>query len=54
MLNDDYVKFIRFGQWRIEQTGYGILALYRYPTDLSIMVVAVLSMLGILNMKVAK
>lgn len=24
-LNDDYVKFIRFGQWRIEQTGYGIL-----------------------------
>ena len=26
MLQDDYVKFIRFGQWRIEQTGYGILA----------------------------
>ena len=26
-LNDDYVKFIRFGQRRIEQTGYGILAL---------------------------
>jgi hypothetical protein len=25
-LNDDYVKFIRFGQWRIEQTGEGILA----------------------------
>ena len=25
-LNDDYVKFIRFGQWRIEQTGAGILA----------------------------
>jgi len=25
-LHDDYVKFIRFGQWRIEQTGYGILA----------------------------
>ncbi len=25
-LNDDYVKFIRFSQWRIEQTGYGILA----------------------------
>jgi predicted helicase len=25
-LNDDYVKFIRFGQWRIEQTGYGVLA----------------------------
>ena len=25
-LNDDYVKFIRFGQRRIEQTGYGILA----------------------------
>ncbi len=24
-LNDDYVKFIRFAQWRIEQTGYGIL-----------------------------
>ncbi|HXL36854.1 MAG TPA: type ISP restriction/modification enzyme, partial [Ktedonobacteraceae bacterium] len=25
-LNDDYVKFIRFAQWRIEHTGYGILA----------------------------
>lgn len=25
-LNDDYVKFIRFGQWRIEQTGAGVLA----------------------------
>lgn len=25
-LNDDYVKFIRLAQWRIEQTGYGILA----------------------------
>jgi predicted helicase len=25
-LNDDYVKFIRFAQWRIEQTGYGIVA----------------------------
>ncbi len=25
-LYDDYVKFIRFAQWRIEQTGYGILA----------------------------
>ncbi len=25
-LNDDYVKFIRFGQWRIKKTGYGILA----------------------------
>jgi predicted helicase len=25
-LNDDYVKFIRFAQWRIDQTGYGILA----------------------------
>ena len=25
-LQDDYVKFIRFGQWRIEQTGHGILA----------------------------
>jgi predicted helicase len=24
-LQDDYVKFIRFGQWRIEQTGAGIL-----------------------------
>ncbi|EQD35983.1 adenine specific DNA methyltransferase, partial [mine drainage metagenome] len=24
-LNDDYVKFIRFAQWRIEQTGHGIL-----------------------------
>ena len=26
-LQDDYVKFIRFGQWRIEQTGEGVLAL---------------------------
>jgi hypothetical protein len=25
-LQDDYVKFIRFGQWRIGQTGSGILA----------------------------
>jgi predicted helicase len=25
-LLDDYVKFIRFAQWRIEQTGYGILS----------------------------
>jgi predicted helicase len=25
-LQDDYVKFIRFGQWRIQQTGHGILA----------------------------
>ena len=25
-LQDDYVKFVRFGQWRIEQTGAGVLA----------------------------
>lgn len=25
-LQDDYVKFIRFGQWRIDQTGEGVLA----------------------------
>jgi len=25
-VKNDYVKFIRFGQWRIEQTGQGILA----------------------------
>jgi predicted helicase len=25
-LNDDYVKFIRFAQWRIERTGYGVPA----------------------------
>ncbi len=25
-LLDDYVKFLRFAQWRIERTGYGILA----------------------------
>lgn len=24
-LNDDYVKFIRFAQWRIEQTGHGVI-----------------------------
>ena len=26
-LDDDYIKFIRFGHWRIEQSGVGILAL---------------------------
>lgn len=26
MLLDDYVKFIRFGQWRIDQTKQGVLA----------------------------
>ena len=25
-LDDDYIKFIRFAQWRIDETGYGILA----------------------------
>ncbi len=25
-LNNDYVKFIRFAQWRIDKTGYGIVA----------------------------
>jgi predicted helicase len=25
-LDDDYIKFIRYGQWRIEQAGQGILA----------------------------
>jgi len=25
-LQDDYVKFVRFAQWRIERTGYGVLA----------------------------
>jgi predicted helicase len=25
-LDDDFIKFIRFAQWRIEQTGHGILA----------------------------
>lgn len=25
-LHDDYVKFIRFAQWRLEQTGYGVFA----------------------------
>ena len=25
-LQDDYVKFIRFGQWRIQKTGQGVLA----------------------------
>jgi len=29
-ISNDYVKFIRFAQWRIEQTGHGILA---YITD---------------------
>lgn len=24
-LSDDYVKFVRFAQWRIERTGYGVL-----------------------------
>lgn len=26
-LQDDYVKFLRFAQWRIEQTGYGIVGM---------------------------
>jgi len=26
-LQDDYVKFLRFAQWRIEQTGHGIVAM---------------------------
>lgn len=26
-LSDDYCKFIRFAQWRIEQTGYGVIGL---------------------------
>ncbi len=26
-LQDDYVKFIRFAQWRIEQTGHGIIGM---------------------------
>jgi predicted helicase len=26
-LDDDFIKFVRFGQWRINQTGAGILAL---------------------------
>jgi len=26
-LNNDYVKFIRFAQWRIERTGHGVLAM---------------------------
>lgn len=25
-LDDDFIKFIRFGQWRVESTGHGILA----------------------------
>ena len=25
-LNDDYVKFIRFAQWRVERTGHGVIA----------------------------
>jgi predicted helicase len=25
-VNNDYVKFLRFAQWRIEKTGYGVLA----------------------------
>jgi predicted helicase len=25
MLHDDYVKFIRFAQWRIERTGEGVI-----------------------------
>ncbi|MEY2832749.1 MAG: hypothetical protein RLZZ574_2007 [Cyanobacteriota bacterium] len=25
-LDDDFIKFLRFAQWRIDQTGYGILA----------------------------
>lgn len=37
-LQDDYVKFLRFAQWRIEQTGYGILAFitnHRYLSNMT-------------------
>jgi len=27
MIQDDYVKFLRFAQWRIAQTGYGIVSM---------------------------
>jgi predicted helicase len=33
-LDDDFIKFIRFAQWRIEQTGYGIVALITNHTYL--------------------
>ncbi|MFA5205064.1 MAG: type ISP restriction/modification enzyme, partial [Lentisphaeria bacterium] len=33
-LDDDFIKFIRFGQWRIEQTGGGILAVITNNTYL--------------------
>lgn len=34
-LSDDYIKFIRFGQWKIEQTGQGILAMITNHSFLS-------------------
>ena len=33
-LNDDYVKFIRFAQWRIASTGYGVLAFISTVTSI--------------------
>ena len=33
-LDDDFIKFIRFGQWRIDQTGCGILAVITSNTYL--------------------
>ena len=30
-LKNDYVKFLRFGQWRIEQTGHGVLGVHHRP-----------------------
>lgn len=34
-LNEDFVKFIRFSQWRIETTGYGIVAIITGNTFLN-------------------
>ena len=35
-LQDDYVKFIRFAQWKIEQAGEGVLGLITNHSYLSI------------------
>ena len=31
-LDDDFIKFIRFAQWRVENTGYGVVALITNST----------------------
>jgi len=42
-IDDDYIKFIRFAQWRIEQTGYGILGFITNNSSLKTLTLSSLS-----------